>query len=84
MDNQYNIILAALEKAVSERLLIIDGAMGTMIERHQLEEADFRGERFREFHRDLKGNNDLLCLTRRTSLKRYSPGSTWRPAPTCS
>ena len=52
------------EKLLSERILIMDGAMGTMIQRHRLEEADFRGERFREHPRDLQGNNDLLTLTR--------------------
>src|SRR3546814_2107899 len=67
--------VAALESARAERILVIDGAMGTMIQRHRLEEADYRGERFaegfdslqpdgpREGH-DLKGNNDLLTLTR--------------------
>ena len=67
--------VAALESALAERILVIDGAMGTMIQRHRLEEADYRGERFaagfdslqadgpREGH-DLKGNNDLLTLTR--------------------
>ncbi len=53
----------ALEKAASERILIIDGAMGTMIQRHKLDEAGYRGERFKDWHRDIKGNNDLLVLT---------------------
>lgn len=53
----------ALEKAASERILIIDGAMGTMIQRHKLQEADYRGERFKNWPRDVKGNNDLLVLT---------------------
>ena len=55
---------AALDKAASERILIIDGAMGTMIQRHKLGEADYRGERFKDWHRDVKGNNELLVLTR--------------------
>ena len=55
---------AALDKAASERILIIDGAMGTMIQRHKLDEAGYRGERLKNWHRDLKGNNDLLVLTR--------------------
>ncbi len=46
------------------RILILDGAMGTMIQKHQLEEKDFRGERFRDWPKDLQGNNDLLTLTR--------------------
>ena len=46
-----------------QRILVLDGAMGTMIQRHKLTEEDYRGERFRTFHKDLKGNNDLLSLT---------------------
>jgi 5-methyltetrahydrofolate--homocysteine methyltransferase len=53
----------ALEKAAKERILIIDGAMGTMIQRHKLDEAGYRGERFKDWKRDIKGNNDLLVLT---------------------
>src|SRR5690606_21104736 len=72
--------VALLEQALRERILVIDGAMGTMIQRHGLDEADYRGERFaegydRQHHpqheghgphcgHDLKGNNDLLLLTR--------------------
>ncbi len=55
--------IAALKAAARERILIIDGAMGTMIQRHKLGEADYRGERFKDWPRDLKGNNDLLVLT---------------------
>lgn len=54
---------AALHRALAERILIIDGAMGTMIQRHKLDEADYRGERFADWPRDVKGNNDLLVLT---------------------
>ncbi len=53
-----------LQALLRERILILDGAMGTMIQRYNLEEADYRGERFREWPCDLKGNNDLLSLTR--------------------
>ena len=53
----------ALEKAATERILIIDGAMGTMIQRHKLDEAGYRGSRFKDWPRDVKGNNDLLVLT---------------------
>jgi 5-methyltetrahydrofolate--homocysteine methyltransferase len=52
-----------IEKALQERILIIDGAMGTMIQRHKLEEKDYRGERFKDWHTDVKGNNDLLSIT---------------------
>jgi len=54
---------AALEKAARERILIIDGAMGTMIQRHELGEEHYRGERFADHSKDVKGNNDLLVLT---------------------
>ncbi|RMG24625.1 MAG: methionine synthase, partial [Bacteroidetes bacterium] len=53
-----------LRELLKERILVIDGAMGTMIQRYGLEEADFRGERFRHHPGQLKGNNDLLSLTR--------------------
>ena len=55
--------IAALKQAAKERILILDGAMGTMIQRHKLDEADYRGERFKDHAHDLKGNNDLLVLT---------------------
>ncbi|MFO8152446.1 methionine synthase [Thioalkalivibrio sp.] len=53
-----------IEQALAERILILDGAMGTMIQEYRLEEADYRGERFADWASDLKGNNDLLTLTR--------------------
>ncbi|TAF52019.1 MAG: 5-methyltetrahydrofolate--homocysteine methyltransferase, partial [Sphingobacteriia bacterium] len=52
-----------IQDALQERILIIDGAMGTMIQRHKLTEGDYRGERFKDWHCDVKGNNDLLCIT---------------------
>ena len=55
---------AALQKALAERILILDGAMGTMVQTYGLEEADYRGERFKDVHHDVKGNNDLLVLTK--------------------
>ena len=48
---------------LKDRILILDGAMGTMIQQHRFTEEDFRGERFAKHTCDLKGNNDLLCLT---------------------
>ena len=54
---------AALEAAAAERILVLDGAMGTMIQQLGLEEADFRGARFADWPQDVKGNNDLLSLT---------------------
>jgi 5-methyltetrahydrofolate--homocysteine methyltransferase len=53
----------ALHEAAERRILIIDGAMGTMIQRHKLGEAEYRGTRFKDWPRDVKGNNDLLVLT---------------------
>jgi 5-methyltetrahydrofolate--homocysteine methyltransferase len=53
----------AIRRLLGERILLLDGAMGTMIQRHKLTEADFRGERFKDHGHDLKGNNDLLVLT---------------------
>ncbi|KAA8735341.1 methionine synthase [Acinetobacter qingfengensis] len=55
--------LATLKEILANRIMIIDGAMGTMIQRHKLEEEDYRGERFADWASDLKGNNDLLVLT---------------------
>jgi len=52
-----------LEALMSERILILDGAMGTMIQRHKLGEAEYRGDRFADWHSELKGNNDLLSIT---------------------
>jgi 5-methyltetrahydrofolate--homocysteine methyltransferase len=52
-----------LQELLRQRIVILDGAMGTMIQQHRLEEADYRGERFRDWARDLKGNNDLLSMT---------------------
>ena len=53
-----------IEQLITQRILILDGAMGTMIQQYQLDEADFRGERFKNIPGMMKGNNDMLCLTR--------------------
>jgi len=58
-----------LTKIIQEKILILDGAMGTMIQRHQLNEEDYRGERFKNSHRSLKGNNDLLSITQPEIIK---------------
>lgn len=52
-----------LQELLEKRILMLDGAMGTMIQRHKPTEEDYRGERFKDWASDLKGNNDLLCLT---------------------
>src|SRR4051794_24803776 len=61
--------MSNIRKLLNERILVIDGAMGTMIQRYKLEEADYRGERFKDWASDLKGNNDLLCLTKPEIIK---------------
>ena len=53
-----------IREALQKRILVIDGAMGTMIQRYKLAEADYRGERFKDWHKDVKGNNDLLSITK--------------------
>jgi 5-methyltetrahydrofolate--homocysteine methyltransferase len=61
---------AELQALLAERILVLDGAMGTMIQREHLDEAQFRGERFRDWPRDLRGNNDLLALTQPDLIRR--------------
>lgn len=58
-----------LKKLLEQQILILDGAMGTMIQRYKLEEADYRGERFKDWHLDVKGNNDLLSITQPHIIK---------------
>ena len=58
-----------IKDLLQQRILIIDGAMGTMIQRYKLTEADYRGHRFNDWPTDLKGNNDLLCLTQPQIIK---------------
>jgi len=56
-------LFMSIQENLKKRILIIDGAMGTMIQRHKLTEADYRGTRFANWPSDVKGNNDLLCIT---------------------
>ena len=58
-----------IKQLLKERILVLDGAMGTMIQRYNLNEADFRGEEFKTHTSDLKGNNDLLSITRPDIIK---------------
>src|SRR3954447_10991008 len=58
-----------IRSALEQRILVIDGAMGTMIQRYKLSEEDYRGERFKNWHTDVKGNNDLLCITQPEIIK---------------
>ncbi|NKF50894.1 methionine synthase [Shewanella sp. WXL01] len=62
--------LQQLEQLLEQRTLFLDGAMGTMIQDYKLEEADFRGERFKDWHCDVKGNNDMLVLTQPNIIKQ--------------
>ena len=61
--------MSDIKKELEKRILIIDGAMGTMIQRYKLSEEDYRGERFKHWHLDVKGNNDLLCITQPQIIK---------------
>src|SRR5271154_6503844 len=58
-----------IKNELEKRILIIDGAMGTMIQRYKLTEADYRGERFKNWPSDVKGNNDLLSITQPQIIK---------------
>lgn len=64
-----NTVEQQLRTLLDKQILIIDGAMGTMIQRYKLQEADYRGERFKDWHMDIKGNNDLLCITQPHIIK---------------
>jgi 5-methyltetrahydrofolate--homocysteine methyltransferase len=63
------LVLTKIREIISDRILILDGAMGTMIQQYKLAEADYRGERFKDHSHDLKGNNDLLSITRPEIIK---------------
>ena len=64
----------ALPGILEQRIAILDGAMGTMIQRFRLDEAAYRGERFKDFHKDVKGNNELLSLTRPDVIRDIHEG----------
>jgi 5-methyltetrahydrofolate--homocysteine methyltransferase len=64
----------ALPAILANRIVILDGAMGTMIQRFKLDEAQYRGERFKDFPKDVKGNNELLCLTRPDVIRDIHEG----------
>lgn len=59
----------ALQNAINNRILVLDGGMGTMIQGYSLQEADYRGERFADYHMDIAGNNDLLSITQPQIIK---------------
>ncbi|RNI31531.1 methionine synthase [Rufibacter latericius] len=62
-------MMTPIEEEVKKRILVLDGAMGTMIQRYNLQEEDYRGERFKDYHLDVKGNNDLLSITQPHIIK---------------
>ncbi len=68
---------AHIRDLLRERILILDGAMGTMIQRYKLDEAAFRGERFKDWEKDLKGHNDLLNVTQ-PDRHRRDPSAVFR------
>ena len=72
----------ALAGAARERIVILDGAWGVLLQGRGLTEEDFRGERFRDHPRDVKGDPDLLNLTRPDIVTEIHLRSTWRPGPT--
>ena len=65
----HNDARAALTAAAAERILVLDGAMGTMIQQLKLDEAGYRGERFKDWIKDVRGNNDLLILTQADAIR---------------
>ena len=58
-----------IQKILQNRILVLDGAMGTMLQAYKFSEEDFRGERFKDYPVSLKGNNDLLSITQPTAIK---------------
>jgi 5-methyltetrahydrofolate--homocysteine methyltransferase len=60
-----------LYEALNNRILVLDGAMGTMLQRYKFEEEDYRGERFKDWQSPLKGNNDLLSLLNQKLLRKF-------------
>jgi 5-methyltetrahydrofolate--homocysteine methyltransferase len=72
----------SIQEAIKKNILILDGAMGTMLQRYNFSEEDFRGERFKDFPHPLKGNNDLLSLTQPQAIRDvhaayYEPQLVW-------
>ncbi|MGA2298081.1 MAG: methionine synthase, partial [FCB group bacterium] len=69
MDKESTDTYQILSNLLKDRILVLDGAMGTMLQQYQLKEEDYRGSRFRDFHKDLKGNYDILVLTQSDIIK---------------
>lgn len=62
--------MADLKEELGKRILVLDGGMGTMIQQYKLQEADYRGERFKDLPGQQRGNNDLLCITQPWHLEK--------------
>lgn len=65
--------MLAIQEAIKQRILVLDGAMGTLLQRNNFSEEDFRGSRFKDFLHPLKGNNDLLSITQPEAVKKSTP-----------
>src|SRR5215471_13260558 len=63
--------IAELQALLAQRVVLLDGAMGTLVQRHKLDEAAYRGERFKGWHKDVKGLHDLLCLTQPQTVEAF-------------
>ncbi len=61
--------MSNIYQEIKKRILVLDGAMGTMLQQYDFSEENFRGERFKDFHLPLQGNNDLLSITQPTAIK---------------
>ncbi len=69
MTNNEKLPMKNIQQELEKRILVLDGAMGTMLQQYKFSEEDFRGERFKDFHMPLKGNNDLLSITQPEVIK---------------
>lgn len=67
-------LINRLQTILKNRIMLLDGAMGTMIQRYRLTETDYRGERFKDYHKSIKGNNDILCLTQPDLIEEIHQG----------
>ena len=61
--------MANIREELKKRILVLDGAMGTMIQQYKFTEEDYRGEQFKDWHVSVKGNNDMLSITQPTAIK---------------
>ena len=64
--------MSNIQQALQERILVLDGAMGTMIQQYKFTEEDFRGEHFKDYPTSLQGNNDLFSITQPEAIKEHS------------